>query len=102
MPSLTSTPVQPAVANHGPVAKKPVMPHVVNGTTTTSPTPQSKNVKAGVWELRSTEFTELEAPENTESLFSGDPSESVLGEDGRKMVNKKDYMPGGKYRCKPL
>ncbi|KAL9111829.1 MAG: hypothetical protein Q9187_007870, partial [Circinaria calcarea] len=35
---------------------------------------------------------------NTESLFSGGPGESVVGEDNRTKVNKKDLMPGGKYR----
>jgi len=102
MPSLTSTPVQTAVVNHTKVATKPPTSHVVDGATSTSSTPETKNVKAGVWDLRSTEFAELEAPDNTESLFSGDPGESVLGEDSRTKVNKKDFMPGGKYRCKPL
>lgn len=64
---------------------------------------QSKlsHVKVGVWTLRSTEFVEIEAPENTESLFSGVAGESVIGEDNREKVNKKDFMPGGKYRCEP-
>lgn len=66
--------------------------------------PQSKNVKIGVWNLHSTEFTEIEAPENTESLFSAispNVDESVIGPDGRKKVSNKDLMPGGKYRGKP-
>ena len=63
--------------------------------------PQSKNVKVGVWNLRSTEFTEIEAPENTESLFSANADESVIGVDGRKKVSNKDFMPGGKYHCEP-
>ncbi len=58
-------------------------------------------VKVGVWNLQSTEFTELEPPEKTESLFNGGVGETVIGEDGRKKVNRKDLMPGGKYRCKP-
>ena len=86
---------------------------------------QSKNVKVGVWNLKSTEFTEIDIPENTESLFSirGDEpavgradtgeadtdealneeagtDETVIGADGRKKVSRKDFMPGGKYRCK--
>lgn len=69
--------------------------------------PQSKNVKVGVWNLNSTEFTEIEAPDKTESLFNNPPNsppvdESVIGADGRKKVNNKDLMPGGKYRCKPF
>ena len=92
MPSATSMPVPTAVGNQSVVAKKP--------KPAPRPNPQPKNVKVGVWNLRSTEFTEIEAPDNTESLFSGRPGESVLGEDSRTKVNKKDLMPGGKYRCK--
>lgn len=62
-------------------------------------TPQSKNVKVGIWNLHRTEFTEIEAPENTELLFSANADESVIGPDGRKRVNNKDFRPGGKYRC---
>lgn len=74
---------------------------MVNGDSSVAKKPTTGgNLKVGVWNLRSTEFTELEAPENTESLFSGGVGESVVGEDNRKRVNKKDLMPGGKYRCK--
>lgn len=86
MPSLTSTPAPKVVSNDSSAAKKPTT---------------ARNLKVGVWNLRSTEFTEIEAPENTESLFSASSGESVVGEDNRKRVNKKDLMPGGKYRCKP-
>jgi hypothetical protein len=56
--------------------------------------------KVGVWELQSNEFTEFEPPEHTEALFNGPPNdnESVIGSDGRKVVPKKQLMPGGKYR----
>lgn len=100
MPSLTSAPAKTAVAKDSGIVKKPLVPQVTNGSTASHTTPQSKNVKVGVWNLNSTEFTELEAPENTESLFSGTAGESVLGEDSRKRVDKKDLMPGGKYRRK--
>ncbi|KAF2203867.1 hypothetical protein GQ43DRAFT_478690 [Delitschia confertaspora ATCC 74209] len=62
-------------------------------------TMSSTVTKVGVWDLQSTEFSEFEPPENTESLFNGLPSESVIGGDGRKMVPKKHLMPGGKYRA---
>ena len=90
MPSATSAPAPTAVGNHSVTAKKPNPGPTV---------PLPRHVKVGVWGLRSTEFTEIEAPENTESLFSGNAGESVIGEDNRKRVNKKDFMPGGKYRC---
>ena len=86
MPSLTSAPAPRVVSNDPSVAKKPTT---------------ARNIKVGVWTLRSTEFTELEPPEKTESLFTPSFDESVVGEDNRKRVNKKDLMPGGKYRCKP-
>jgi hypothetical protein len=57
------------------------------------------STKIGVWDLKSQEFTELEAPESTESLFNGIlDTESVIGIDGRKAIPKKHYAPGGKYR----
>jgi hypothetical protein len=57
------------------------------------------STKIGVWDLKSQEFTELEAPEATESLFNGIvDTESVIGIDGRKAIPKKHYAPGGKYR----
>lgn len=90
MPSATMA--QPAASNHVSVAKKPV----------TKPSgPQTRPVKIAVWTLRSTEFTELEPPDNTEALFHGGRGEAVIGEDNRKKVNKKDFMPNGKYRGKP-
>lgn len=119
MPSATLTHANGAVSNNAIVAKKPATtngavskdssvakkPTPANGPVSKDPSATKKpttgkNVKVGVWDLRSTEFTELEAPENTESLFNGTVGESVLGQDGRKKVNKKDFMPGGKYRCK--
>jgi hypothetical protein len=67
------------------------------------PTGQKPSVvttKIGVWELQSGDATEIEPPENTESLFNGTFTafESVIGGDGRKPVPKKQLMPGGKYR----
>lgn len=93
MPSSTLPSARGPTINNS----KPAIDH--SGPTKRPPT--TGNIKVGVWNLRSTEFTELEAPENTESLFSGSVGESVIGEDNRKKVNKKDFMPGGKYRCKP-
>lgn len=92
MPSatLTSAPVPTAVAKQQVTAKKPNPGPIL---------PLPRPFKVAVWNLNSTEFTEIEAPENTESLFSGTAGESVIGEDNRKKVNKKDFMPGGKYRC---
>jgi len=92
MPSATSARVPTATSKHSIVTEKPI---TQPGTT------QSKNFKVAVWNLRSTEFTEIEAPEDTESLFSGSSGESVIGIDDWKKVNKKDFMPGGKYGCKP-
>lgn len=93
MPIAISEAAPTATSKQHIAAKKPI---------TRPEAPQSKNVKVGVWNLRSTEFTEIEAPENTESLFSASGDESVIGTDDRKKVSKKDLMPGGKYRCKPL
>ncbi|KAF7511346.1 hypothetical protein GJ744_004911 [Endocarpon pusillum] len=87
--TLTSAPVPTAVGKQSVTAKKPNLGPIL---------PLPRHVKAAVWNLNSTEFTEIEAPENTESLFSGTAGESVIGEDSRKKVNKKDFMPGGKYR----
>lgn len=58
----------------------------------------SNSIKVGVWDLKSHEFAEFTPPEDTESLFNGPPSESVIGADGRKAIPKKHIMPGGKYR----
>ena len=101
MPSLTSAPAPRVVTNGSSVAKKPPTTKDVTNGSSVAKKPTTKGVKIGVWNLRSTEFTELEAPDNAESLFSGSAGESVIGQDGRKRVNKKDLMPGGKYRCKP-
>ena len=103
MPSATPGPVLTATSKHPNDAKKPnplPKPITQHKKPITQPViPQSKNVKFGVWSLQS---TELEVPEKTESLFAGpigDKDETVIGEDGRKRVSKKDFMPGGKYRC---
>lgn len=111
MPSATPGPVLTATSKHANDAKKPIplpKPITQHKKPNTQPViPQAKNVTFGVWNLES---TELEVPEKTESLF-GDPighkvepdkDESVIGVDGRKRVSKKDFMPGGKYRCKPF
>ena len=103
MPSATAGPVLTAASKHANDAKKPIplpKPITQHKKPIAHPvTPQSKNVKFGVWNLQS---TELEVPEKTESLFQGQRDKSVIGEDGRKRVSKKDFMPGGKYRCKPF
>lgn len=111
MPSATPGPVLTDTSKHANDAKKPIplpKPITQHKKPNTQPViPQAKNVKFGVWNLQS---TELEVPEKTESLFGGpighkDESvkdESVIGEDGRKRVSKKDFMPAGKYRCKPF
>lgn len=100
MPGLVATNVQQIVAGPSHTTKVPsVKPF--EGTAIMHQLQKTKNVKAAVWELRSKEHAEPEAPKNTESLFSGyNPPESVIGIDNRTKVHKKDFMPGGKYRCK--
>lgn len=116
MPSATPGPVLTATSKHANDAKKPIplpKPITQHKKPNTQPViPQAKNFTFGVWNLES---TELEVPEKTESLFGDlighkdeptkdepDKDESIIGVDGRKRVSKKDFMPGGKYRCKPF
>ena len=103
MPSATPGPVLTATSNHANDSKKPFplpKPITQHKKPIAQPVaPQSKNFKFGVWNLQS---TELEVPEKSEALFQDKSDESVIGEDGRKRVSKKDFMPGGKYRCKPF
>lgn len=56
---------------------------------------------AGVWDLKPS-ATAPPAPESTFQLdMKNSSDESVFGEgDERVKVAEKDYMPGGKYRCK--
>ena len=86
--SIKLTGMQPAITPLKP--NKPVAGQKPSVVTT----------KIGVWELQGGDATEIEPPENTESLFNGTFTafESVIGGDGRKPVPKKQLMPGGKYR----
>jgi len=99
----TSTPLKPSIDHYAmPSTKhteKGSKPKKSDATKTPPAKVPSNTVKVGVWDLKSHEFAELTPPEDTESLFNGVPSESVIGGDSRKAIPKKHIMPGGKYRC---
>ena len=62
---------------------------------------EARQTLAGIWDLKPT----TTAPPPPESTFQLDmknaTDESVVGEgDERVKVEEKDFMPGGKYRCK--
>jgi len=53
---------------------------------------------AGVWDLGSSDAAPAESAVSLD--MTNPSSESVIhGEDGRKPVPEKDFLPGGKYRC---
>jgi hypothetical protein len=51
----------------------------------------------GMWDLHE---TDAGAPEESCFLrYTANGGESVIGRDDRRLVQKRDFMPGGKYRC---
>ena len=58
---------------------------------------------AAVWDVDSTR-AQPPPPEAAFSLdMKNESSESVVGEgDERILVQRRDFAPGGKYRCKPV
>ena len=62
---------------------------------------EARQTLAGIWDLKPT-ATAPPPPESTFQLDMKNPTdESVVGEgDERVKVEEKDFMPGGKYRCK--
>lgn len=52
----------------------------------------------GMWDLKD---TSIEAPEESAFLeYKTEGVEGIVGDDGRVRVQKEDFKPGGKYRCK--
>lgn len=72
------------------------MPYV-NGTTN-GPTSKA-SVKAAAWSLEVPQSRLL----STESAITPDDgshdSESIIGKDERVLVDKRDILDGGRYRC---
>ena len=62
---------------------------------------EARQTLAGIWDLAPSTTTPP-PPESTIQLDMKNPvDESVVGEgDERVKVQEKDFMPGGKYRCK--
>jgi hypothetical protein len=59
---------------------------------------QLSDTIVGLWDLKETDGN---TPENVVHLpYSNGRDENVVNPvDGRNLVDEKDYMPGGKFRC---
>ena len=57
---------------------------------------------AAVWNVQATK-AQPPSPESVSSLdMKSEGTKFVVGEDDRMLVDKKDFAPGGKYRCESI
>ncbi|KAI9688329.1 MAG: hypothetical protein M1820_010257 [Bogoriella megaspora] len=59
-----------------------------------APTTVDTGAVAGTWDLRKVSLQ----PATESMIIEDQPTESVIGNDGRTLVNAKDFAPGGIYR----
>lgn len=72
----------------------------LNGFAMTNPIPGSSKTIIARWDLDLALLGESEVPDMKWYPPAGHESEeTVIGADGRRLVNPKDYASGGKYRC---
>lgn len=85
-------PVKKRIQQKAPTPNAALQLDQLGGTASTT--------RIGVWDLDSESFADEMPPANAESIYSVNIGpENIIGTDDRKLVSRKDFSRGGKYRC---